>query len=244
VAAIPDPDSGHVTYSQMRWNTPLSEDHADLLLQRLDLVVGDHVLDLGCGWGELLIRAVARTTSSKGTGVDNAEWALERGRNRTTERAVVDRVTFVAGDASTWKEPADRVICIGASQAWGGSREALRILPRVVRPGGRLLFGDGCWEESPTAAAAALFGEAVLHLTDLANEAVQAGWRILHLSTADQREWDDFESAWRAGRELWLLAHPADHRSGSIKTELDTRLREYLTLYRGVLGFAYLVLAR
>jgi hypothetical protein len=106
------------------------------------------------------------------------------------------------------------------------------------------LFGDGCWEQPPTAAAAALFGEGVLNLTDLADGAIQSGWRIVHLSTADQREWDDFESAWRAGRELWLLAHPTDHRSGSIRTELETRLHEYLTLYRGVLGFAYLILAR
>jgi cyclopropane fatty-acyl-phospholipid synthase-like methyltransferase len=228
----------------MRWNTPLSEDHADLLLQRLDLVAGNDVLDLGCGWGELLMRAVVRDPASRGTGVDNAEWALDRGRDLATERALADRVTFVAGDASTWTDPADRVICIGASQAWGGSTEALRLLPRVVRPGGRLLFGDGCWEHIPTDAAVALFGETVLNLTDLVNEAIQAGWRILHLSTADQREWDDFESTWRAGREQWLLAHSADQRSRSIRTELETRLQEYLTLYRGVLGFAYLVMAR
>jgi hypothetical protein len=106
------------------------------------------------------------------------------------------------------------------------------------------LFGDGCWDQPPTAAAAALFGEAVLNLTDLVNAAMQAGWRVLHLSTADQREWDDFESTWRAGREQWLLAHPTDHRSASIRTELETRLQEYLTLYRGVLGFAYLVIVR
>jgi cyclopropane fatty-acyl-phospholipid synthase-like methyltransferase len=228
----------------MRWNTPLSEEHADLLLQRLDLVAGNDVLDLGCGWGELLMRAVRRDTASRATGVDNAEWALERGRDLATERGLVDRVTFVAMDASTWTEPADRVICIGASQAWGGSTEALRTLPRVVRPGGLLLFGDGCWEQTPTAAAVALFGETVLNLTDLVNQAIQAGWRILHLSTADQREWDDFESTWRAGREQWLLAHSTDRRSGSISTELETRLHEYLTLYRGVLGFAYLVIAR
>jgi SAM-dependent methyltransferase len=228
----------------MRWNTPLSEDHAALLLRRLDLVAGNRVVDLGCGWGELLIRAVEQTAAVQGTGVDNAEWALERGRNLATERGLVDRVNFVAGDASRWSESADRVICIGASQAWGGSTEALRSLPRVVRPGGRLLLGDGCWEQAPTAAAVGLFGEAVLDLTDLVNEAIEAGWRILHLSTADQREWDDFESTWRAGRELWLLAHPTDHRSGSIRTELETRLHEYLTLYRGVLGFAYLVLTR
>ncbi|WP_346537033.1 class I SAM-dependent methyltransferase [Micromonospora sp. DPT] len=46
-------------YARMRWNTPLSEQHAALLLQRLDIRPGTRVLDLGCGWGELLLRAVA-----------------------------------------------------------------------------------------------------------------------------------------------------------------------------------------
>ncbi|MEU4401729.1 SAM-dependent methyltransferase, partial [Micromonospora orduensis] len=46
-------------YARMRWNTPLSEEHAALLLRRLDVRPGARVLDLGCGWGELLLRAVA-----------------------------------------------------------------------------------------------------------------------------------------------------------------------------------------
>jgi SAM-dependent methyltransferase len=40
-------------YARMRWNTPLSKTHAALLLQRLDIAAGTHVVDLGCGWGEL-----------------------------------------------------------------------------------------------------------------------------------------------------------------------------------------------
>jgi hypothetical protein len=67
---------------------------------------------------------------------------------------------------------------------------------------------------------------------------------VLHLSTADQHEWDDFESSWRAGREQWLQAHALDERFDEVTAKLDARLREYLTVYRGLLGFAYLVLAR
>jgi len=90
----------------------------------------------------------------------------------------------------------------------------------------------------------ALFGEEVLMLQDLVAVAIAAGWRVLHLSTADQREWDDFESTWRAGREEWVLGHQGDPRAESVRSMLDTRLLEYVAEYRGVLGFCYLILGR
>jgi hypothetical protein len=56
-----------------------------------------------------------------------------------------------------WNTPADRVICVGAAHAWGGTAAALSELAGVVPPGGRLLYGDGCWEREPTDAASALY---------------------------------------------------------------------------------------
>src|SRR5437763_13329002 len=76
VSVAPDPESAEVIYGRMRWNTPLSENHADLLLDRMRLAEGDQILDLGCGWGELLLRAVARVPDATGTGVDHDAWAL------------------------------------------------------------------------------------------------------------------------------------------------------------------------
>lgn len=233
----------------MRWNAPLSVDHADLLLQRLDIRAGERVLDLGCGWGELLLRAVA--TGGKrdgaitmGTGVDIDDHALARGRARAVDLGLADQVTFASTPATSWHEPADRVLCIGASHAWSGPQEALLALTELVRPGGRLLFGDGCWERPPTDAASAIFGADVLALDVIVRHATATGWQILHLSTADQREWDDFEATWRAGRQEWLLANPDDARAQEVRSVLDAQLQEYLTAYRGVLGFGYLVLGR
>ncbi|GAB3186392.1 hypothetical protein FHX75_12725 [Micromonospora palomenae] len=81
-------------------------------------------------------------------------------------------------------------------------------------------------------------------LADLIELARGLGWRVLHFSTADQREWDDFESTWRAGQQEWLLQHPEDPRATEVREELDDRLREYVGIYRGVLGLAYFVLGR
>jgi SAM-dependent methyltransferase len=237
-------DLAQARYARMRWNTPLSEEHASLLIRRLDIRQGASLLDLGCGWGELLLRAVDSAGVTTGTGVDTDTVALARGRALAAERGLDGRVTFVEDAAADWQGPADRVICVGAAHAFGGADAALTALTRVVKPGGRLLFGDGCWEHPPTEEAAALFGDSVRAIRDLVDCARRAGWRTLHMSTADQREWDDFESTWRAGRQEWLLANPEDERAPAVREELDTQLRQYVDTYRTVLGFCYLVLGR
>jgi cyclopropane fatty-acyl-phospholipid synthase-like methyltransferase len=230
-------------YAAMRWNTPLSEAHADALIERLDISAAELVLDLGCGWAEFLIR-ILKTTDARcrGIGVDTDGALLERAAASVTRFGLEERVSLEQCPATEWVAPADRVICIGASHAWGGTAAALQALRTVVSPGGRLLFGDGCWEGSPTAEALVIFGGDVLPLGELIEHALEAGWRLLSFSTADQREWDDFETAWRRGREEWLLANPGHQHIGEIRQQLDDRLREYVKEYRRILGFCYLVL--
>jgi cyclopropane fatty-acyl-phospholipid synthase-like methyltransferase len=229
----------------MRWNTPLSEAHAALLVERLHIPDGAHVLDLGCGWGELLLRAVGTSgPATTGTGVDTDDAALARGRAVAGERALDQRVTFVGQEAATWREPADRVMCVGAAQAFGSTVDALDALARLVRPGARLLFGEGFWERPTTLAATEILGEEITPLPELVERIRARGWRVLHISTADQREWDDFESTALAGRQEWLLRHPDDPRAAPLRDALDARLREYVCVYRGLLGMAYLILGR
>lgn len=244
----PEADGGlaDARCAAMRWNTPLSETHAALLLSRLELPTSGSVLDLGCGWGELLIRAVAATGEATvtGTGVDTYAPDLERARRAAAERGVGDRVTFIEASAVGWSEPADRVLCIGATHAWGGTEAALGALVETVKPGGRLLFGDGFWQRAPGTAAVAIFGDEVVSLSAFVRLAHSTGWRVFHMSEADQHEWDDFESTWRLGRHRWLAAHPDAAGSPKLREELQEGVLEYLDVYRGVLGFCYLVLGR
>ncbi|MFC4853753.1 SAM-dependent methyltransferase [Actinophytocola glycyrrhizae] len=227
-------------YARLRWNTPLSEPHAEELLDHLDLTTATSIVDLGCGWGELLLRASGRTTA-KAIGLDTDPAGLARGR-----RAAVDRgldVDFVEQDAAGYGGTADRALCVGSAHTLGGARAMLTALADVV-PSGRVLVGDGCWESPPTPAAAGIFGDGVLALPDLVAACRDTGWHVLHLSMATQHEWDDFESRHRAGVREWLLANPDDPRAAQVRATADSREHEYLTVYRRVLGFAYLVLAR
>lgn len=255
-------DLEEALYARMRWNTPLSEGHARLLMDRLDLRPGVRIADLGCGWGELLLQAVARATAAgvttagvtaagagsapgqaTGIGVDTDAAALGRARRLARERHLDQQVQFTEASVTGWRGTADRVLCVGAAHAFGGTRPALAALAQVVPPGGRLLFGDGYWESVPSAEATEIFGELLLRLPQFLEECRAEGWRVIHLSTADQREWDDFESTFRAGRQEWLLAHGDDPRALRVRNWLDTRERQYAGVYRQVLGFVYLILA-
>lgn len=225
----------------MRWNTPLSGEHAELLLDRLDLRSGQRIADLGCGWGELLLTALARGgPGTTGTGVDTDAPLLAKARQEAANRGL--DAEFTEADAAGWRGTADRALCLGASHAFGGTATALRALAEVVPAGGRLLYGDGFWSQPPSDAAVDMLGEQTT-LADLLELCRAAGWRVIHMSTASQREWDDFESTYRAGRQEWLLANPNHPRAAEIRDFLDTREREYVGVYRGVLGLAYLVLA-
>jgi SAM-dependent methyltransferase len=247
-------DLDQALYARMRWNAPLSAGHAELLMDRLDLRAGLRIVDLGCGWGELLLQAVAHAGTANpsaasqdpatGTGVDSDATALSRARALARQRHLDQQVDFTEADVAAWRGAADRVICVGASHAFGGTESSLTALAQVTAPGGRLLFGDGYWAATPSPAARETFGESVLHLPQLLEASRAAGWRVIHMSTADQREWDDFEFTFRAGRQEWLLAHDDDPRAPDVRDWLDAREREYVETYRGILGFAYLILAR
>ena len=232
-------------HSAMRWNTPLSEAHADVLIESLEVGGAASVLDLGCGWAELLIRVLRSTDAAcTGTGLDTDGVALERAAASIDRGGLRERISLQQRSVTEWVEPADRVISIGASHAWGGTASTLQRLSALVNPGGRLLFGDGYWERDPTSEALAIFGQDVLPLAELVEHVLGAGWRVLTLSTADQREWDDFEASFRRGQEQWLVANPDNPRAQDVRDHLDARLLEYVNVYRGVLGFCYMVLAR
>ena len=240
-------DPTAVKYAAMVWNTPLSPAHADHLFAALRVAQASSLLDLGCGWGELLRRAAQiAAPGCECVGVDSDPALLARAREAAAPRGstrTTPAVRFVEADATAWAELAEVVFCIGAAHAWGGAPAALRALRDRVLPGGRLLFGDGCWPHAPTPAADAIFGPQVLALEDLHDAARAAGWRVHACSLATLGEWDAFEGSFRAGRERWAATHPEDRRAPAVRAEMTARRTEYEDIYRGVLGFAYLVLA-
>jgi SAM-dependent methyltransferase len=234
---------------------PLSEDRAGRLVTFLAGGSPGTVLDLGCGWAELLLRVLEATPGATGLGIDLDEHALSEAREAAHRRGVWHRVSLEARDARELQGTFDAVTCIGASQIWGPPAEeaqpldyvaALSALRQLLPRGGRLVYGEGVWSAPPTPAATApLAGrdDEYVPLGTLVALAEANGFAVVAAEEADLDEWDTFESGFTAGYARWLAEHePDDPDAEEVRGLAARQHAAYFGGYRGILGLAYLQL--
>ncbi len=238
--------------------SPMSNARAGRLADWLavGLVEGSTVLDLGCGWGELLLRVAAAAPLAQVVGVDLDETRTDEAQRRAHSRGLSDRASFRSTDAAeTDTAPHEALICVGASQAWGVDviegkpldyDSALTALRARLHRGGRLVFGEAIWSRSPTPeATAVLSGRAdeFVTLSELGDLAEKHGFAVAGIGEADQDEWDDFEAGFGARYATWLATHPTDHPDANeVRARAAGQRNGYLRGYRGILGMGYLQL--
>lgn len=240
-------DRAEISAIAHRWHpvaAPVSGENLGRLVDRLELPRASRVLDLGCGAGEWLLAALEAVPDAEGVGVDSSAPALERARRSAETRKLTGRVTFEEADAAEWEGGEfDAVLCVGASYAFGGLAKALPAARRHLRPGGRLLLGEGVWDGAPTPEALAGMGaepgdlqELANLVTDLRRFGFEPGFG--HVSTP--AEWDHYEWSWTGSLATWALEDP-DGRAEALEAA-RTHRQEWLGGYRGRLGFVTLVL--
>lgn len=240
-------------YDDLTFLSPLSEARANSLVAFVAEGEPSTVLDIGCGWGELLMRILTSVPQAHGLGVDIEPRRIEEAGRRAAARGLADRARFEARDARLIKRTRDAVVCIGASQVWGPPVEArqpldyaaaLTALRDLVPTGGRLVYGEAIWDTAPTpAATSALSGrdDEYLSVEELTALVQGHGFTVSHVDVASQDEWDRFETGFAHRLERWLDRHPSDHPEGAeVRKQLDEQRTRYLKGYRGVLGMAYI----
>jgi SAM-dependent methyltransferase len=234
--------------STLSFGGPLSEERAARITAELAARKPATVLDLGCGWGELLLRILAATPGAHGTGIDNYSPDIKRANHEAITRGLANRVTFIEDAAADHLgTTADLVLNTGAWHALGTQPEALATLRTLVNPGGRVLFAAEFWERPPTEAEIGrmwpgIKAEDNKDIAGLVDLAIEAGFRPLRIESVTRGEWEDFESGIAADREQWLLDHPADPRADEVRAQLDNVRAIWLRGHREIFGFAYLTL--
>jgi cyclopropane-fatty-acyl-phospholipid synthase len=113
----------------------------ELVCRKLGLRPGMRLLDVGCGWGSLVLHA-AREHGVTAVGVTLSEEQAVLARKRVAEAGLADRVEIRVQDYREVADgPYDAVASVGMAEHVGARRyrRYAEVLHALLRPGGRLL---------------------------------------------------------------------------------------------------------
>ncbi|MEV7509709.1 class I SAM-dependent methyltransferase [Streptomyces sp. NPDC091201] len=235
----------HLAHAHHPVAAPLSDTAVARLLDRALPRGTERVLDLGCGPGEWLLRALRDRPGTRGVGVDVSATALDRAASTARALGLSDRLTLHRQPAAdhTAPHPYDLVLSIGATHAFGGLLPTLDALRAHLTPGGHVLLGEGYWEHPPTPGDLDTIGP-LADLSTTVDQVTAAGWTPVygHLSTREER--DDYEWSWTGSLAAWALDHPDHPDSAEALATATAHRAEWLGGYRATWGFATLLLRR
>lgn len=116
-------------------------DKLDLICRKLGLQEGARLLDVGCGWGSMVLHA-AREYGVRAVGITLSEEQATFARKRIAEAGLADRIEIRVQDYREIKdEPFDAISSIGMAEHVGRTQyaEYAAALYSLLKPGGRLL---------------------------------------------------------------------------------------------------------
>lgn len=235
-----------IAHTGIAIGNPIPSSVLDRFIGECALAKGDRLLDIGCGRGELVLRAVERTGCAA-IGIDQSPRQVAIARTETARRLPNADVTFheAAAGAVPLELRSFRIVaCVGSTHAYGGLSNALARITEFLQPSGRLLIGDGYWTEPPTPEYLDGWGATADELPDLAQFHAwfaQHGLNISDEYLATVADFDAYEEPWLANLDSYSRAHP-DNPDSPGMLEWANQARARRRLGPGVLGFA-LVLA-
>ncbi|WP_035846191.1 SAM-dependent methyltransferase [Kitasatospora azatica] len=227
---------------------PLSDESVATLLRRAVRRGDERVLDLGCGEGAWLLRALATHPGLTADGVDIDAGGLTQARESAERLGVVRRLGLHHRPAAefTAPHPYDLVLCVGATHAFDGLLPTLAAARRHLAPGGQVLVGEGYWQRAPDQATLDGFGGATREdfddLPTLVDRVTAEGWVPVYGHQSSQSELDDYEWSWTGSLAEWALDHPEDPDATQAAQRAADHRTGWLRGYQGTFGFVTLLL--
>ncbi|WP_269855755.1 SAM-dependent methyltransferase [Streptomyces sp. RPT161] len=136
-----------MVYSCAYWQQPggtleeAQEAKLDLICRKLSLTEGQRLLDVGCGWGSMVLHAAQRY-GVRAVGVTLSAEQAAYARKRVADAGLTDRVEIRVQDYREVDDgPYDAISSIGMAEHVGSAqyRAYASALYGLLRPGGRLL---------------------------------------------------------------------------------------------------------
>jgi cyclopropane-fatty-acyl-phospholipid synthase len=209
--------------------TEAQRDKLELICRKLGLAPGMRLLDVGCGWGSLILYA-AEHHGVHATGVTISAQQRDHVEKLVAERGLADRVSVRLQDYREVPVPAegryDAVTSIEMSEHVGQEQYGgyAATLHRLVRPGGRVLVqamshpsapGGGAFIERyvapdmhmrPVWQTVALLAAPGLELRDVESLREHYDWTVAAWARRLEERWDDaVELIGLAGARIWRL---------------------------------------
>ena len=240
-----------IAHEGLAFMNPLAEEDVDEMIEALELEPNAHVLDLGCGKAEILLRIVERFPDVRATGLDNSRAVLAEARRQAESRVPEAKVVLLEQDVREYApDPGsfDLVVSTGGVAFRGGVGGTLAVLAGFVASGGKLLFGEGYWREEPSAEYLVALGAAREELKDYEGTiqaAVEVGLDLKRAVTSSIEDWDAYEDAWARNGERYADAHEDEEGVDELRGWIANGRARYRELGgRETLGFGLFLFER
>lgn len=105
------------------------------VLSSIEITNGKKILDIACGWGELL--ALAKEKGLEVSGIDISKTAIKLAKKRING----GNLQIAQAEKLPFKENTfDYIVCIGSLEHFDSPQKALKEMSRVIRPSGKIFI--------------------------------------------------------------------------------------------------------
>jgi len=227
-------------HHSMQICNPMTDAELDEVIDAVALSGGEHLYDVACGYGEVLVRCAERTSALPGKespreggaggvtaeGIDLSPWmiagALATSQSRAPD-AVIQWVLGEARDYAPGQQP-DVAFCLGAEWIWHDFSGTARALANHLEPGGVAVIGAPRLHlQADSGAVSRQFG-AIDTIDDMAATLAKHSLIPFHRVDPDDAGWDDYLDRTAVAAEQWRQTNPGQRAEQWIAEQADWRI--------------------